>query len=268
MYMIPFSLGPTQQAKVRAAMNKGASVKLRFSAASIGGKGPNVKHLACTPTQAKKLQNKKAKGLGCELTFSAKSLKATAKHGSGLGSWLVKAIRALGAKGVRGAAKFAGNKLKQKYPGWAGDIASAGLDQMGDYIGKKVQGGKMIRKRIGLAVPKNKMQSAVYDVNNSRHQDLVEGGSAFTDFFTKTIPRTFSKPSSALGVLGSMASFIPVVGSVAGPALGAASTIAKMTGNGVKKRKKAVKRKTKTGLGIVAPGMQARAGRGFLPAGY
>ena len=66
---------------------------------------------------------------------------------------------------------------------------------------------------------------------------VKRGEGAFTDFFTKSIPKFFSKPSNVLGALGTAASFVPGVGTVAGSALGGAATIAKMTGNGVKRRR-------------------------------
>jgi hypothetical protein len=59
----------------------------------------------------------------------------------------------------------------------------------------------------------------------------MHGSNIFTDFFTKTIPETFSKPSSALGAL----SMLPIPG--VSTALGAASLASKLSGHGKRKRK-------------------------------
>ncbi len=72
-----------------------------------------------------------------------------------------------------------------------------------------------------------KMQHSTCGVCGTKKCQI--GGSAFTDFFTKTIPTALKKPSTYL----KLGSFIPYVG----PAMGVAGTIASMTGNGARRKR-------------------------------
>lgn len=182
--------------------------KVRLSVAGLSGNN----HVMLTKTQHNKLEKCRREHKGMDLILSK-----TALSGSGFMDSIKNASNWVYNNALKPAGQMVFNQVL-KDPKGSFDMAKKLLGAL--------TGGKVNNKEA---------------MQFHNHMTRLHGGSFFGDigdFFTKTIPQTFSSPSGALGALGTAASFIPVVGEVLGPALAVSSIGAKLAGHGVKKGKK------------------------------
>jgi hypothetical protein len=232
---IPFKLNLTNDHILR--LKKGMGVKV---VAGMIGRGHSMWVTKTHHNRLMKVHGKKQTFM--TLKMSHAHLKHMAKHGGSIWSLLSTLLK--------GAGKYA---LKKFGPAAV------------DYLSNKVKGrisGLGVRKR-----PARRGKKRGGNIFDSLKNGFESVGNAIKDEAVST----FSKPSSALGAIGTAASFIPGIGEIAGPALGAAALGARLTGNGVRKRRvggsfalgKGMKKRKRCAKGCRCNRHKKRAGGSF-----
>jgi len=225
----------TPQAK---SLTKGSSVRIPHKNLTNG------KHLVyLTQTQVKKLAKAYQSGKGSELKMSQAQLKWHHKKGGSILSDVWGAAKKLYE---HPSSQAFVKKVKAEGKKALGKLLREGSEYVGNKIHPKV-GTNFVRplahkllKTVGLGVkkvPKPMKGSGFFDdVGNFFTHDIPQT-------FTHTIPNYLSTPSNALSAASTAASFIPVIGEAAGPALALASLGARLAGKGVGRKRKVTKKK-------------------------
>lgn len=158
LHPVKFNLSESQQQKVIASLKSGSSVTLRLSPQQIG---TGTTHLACTPSQIKRIQKKKQQGVGCELTFSIRALRHSAKIGGGLFRNLVSGgVRFLGntvADTIKGGRIYrksdcgpmrAPKQAEVTGDGFFRNVLASGVRGIGNIAADTIKGGRVSRSRL------------------------------------------------------------------------------------------------------------------------